>query len=100
MYVIIRNDTQDVVYVGRTKNYSARKAAHRRRFPWDKYTIRPIATCLSYTQARVLEQTLITAYTLDTLMNMINSIAPSKWGNFKTEFEQMLTLIESFYDPE
>lgn len=100
VYVIVRKETTDVVYVGRTKNYSARKSAHQKRFPKSSYTMMPIATCLSLAQARALEQTIITAYTLDTLRNMINSIAPSKWGNFQTEFEQMLTLIESFFDPE
>ena len=59
-----------------------------------------LKTGLSLAQARALEQTIITAYGLDTLKNMINSISPKKWENFKTEFNQMKTLIESFYDPE
>lgn len=60
----------------------------------------PIATNLSKAQARAMEQTIITAYTLDTLKNMINSISPKKWNNFKTEFDQMTTLIKSWIDPE
>lgn len=35
-----------------------------------------VATNLSLSQARVLEQTLITAYGIGTLRNMINSISP------------------------
>ena len=60
----------------------------------------PIATGLTLAQSQALEQALITAYTIDTLKNMINSISPSKWSNFKTEFEQMGTLIQSWIDPE
>ena len=100
VYVIARKGTTDVVYVGMTKNYSSRKTAHSRRFPSSKYTMMPIATGLSYAQARALEQTLITAYTLDTLKNMINSISPKRWGFFKSEFEQMNLLIQSWLDPE
>lgn len=100
VYMIVRKNTTDAVYVGMTKNYIARKNAHKKRFPENSFTIMPVATNLSKTQARALEQTLITAYTLDTLKNMINSISPRKWSNFKSEFEQMLTLIESWMDPE
>lgn len=60
----------------------------------------PIATGLSKSQARALEQTIITAYTLDTLKNIINSISPKKWSNFTSEFDQMTTLIQSWIDPQ
>ena len=60
----------------------------------------PIATNLTKSQARALEQTLITAYGIDTLKNKINSISPKKWNNFKSEFSQMQTLIQSWKDPE
>ncbi|MGI6746438.1 MAG: RHS repeat-associated core domain-containing protein [Acutalibacteraceae bacterium] len=100
VYVITRKGTADVVYAGRTCNFSARKSAHQKKFPSNAYTMIPVATGLSLTQARALEQAIITAYTIDTLKNMINSISPSKWGNFKTEFDQMGTLIKSWLDPE
>lgn len=100
VYVIVRKGTSDVEYVGRTKNYSARYSAHQKKFPSKSYTMMPVATGLNLAQARVLEQTIITAYGIDTLKNMINSISPSKWGNFKTEFNQMKNLIVAFADPE
>ena len=100
VYVIYRNDSKDVVYVGRTCNFIARRNAHKKRFPTSQYTMIPIATNLTLAQARALEQTIITAYGIDTLQNMINSISPSKWNFFKQEFEQMRSLIDSFYDPE
>jgi hypothetical protein len=60
----------------------------------------PIATGLTLKESRALEQTIIMAYGIDTLKNMINSISPKKWSNFKTEFEQMQSLIAAFADPE
>ena len=100
VYVITRKGTTDVVYVGRTKNFSARKSAHQKRFPSKKYSMYAVATNLTYEQARALEQSLITAYSIDTLCNMINSISPNKWSRFTTEFSQMQTLILSWLDPE
>ena len=100
VYVITRKGSTDVVYTGRTCNFSARRSAHQRRFPNSTYSIYAVATGLTLANARALEQTIITAYTIDTLKNMINSISPSKWGNFKTEFNQMETLIQSWFDPE
>ena len=103
VYVIVKKGTIDVVYVGITKNYSARKRQHTspgKRFPTNKYTMMPIATGLTKEEARAMEQTIITAYTLDTLVNMINSISPKKWSTFESEFEQMSTLMQSWIDQE
>lgn len=41
----------------------------------------PVATGLTYKEARALEQTLITAYTLNALGNAINSIAEKTYIN-------------------
>ena len=60
----------------------------------------PIETGLTKNEARAMEQTIITAYTLDTLVNMINSIFPQKWSTFKSEIEQMSTLMQSWIDQE
>jgi len=104
VYVIVRNGTTDVEYVGRTNNFKARQAAHqggsKPKFPKDSYTMLPIATGLSWGEARALEQSIISAYGIDTLKNMINSISPTRWGTFKVEFNQMKHLIEAFFDPE
>lgn len=55
-----------------------------------------VATNLSLSQARVLEQTLITTYGIGTLRNMINSISPKKWSRFKKECRQMRSLLSSY----
>ena len=100
VYVIVPIRTDDVIYAGRTKNFTSRMNQHKRRFPDKTHDKLAVATGLSLSEARAMEQTIITAYTLDTLKNMINSISPSKWANFKKEFSQMQTLIESWNDPE
>ena len=100
---IVRNGTVDVVYVGITKRYSARYSYHTRsggEYPRSKYTMLPIATELSKEQARDMEQLIITAYTLDSLKNSINSIAKKNWWLFLREFKQIITLMESWVDPE
>lgn len=60
----------------------------------------PVATGLSLEHARALEQTLITAFGIDSLINMINSISPAKWRHFTKEFSRMQSLILSYWDPE
>jgi len=98
VYVITKIENNDVVYVGRTINFKARMAAHGKRFPAEKYIKYPIATNLSLTQARALEQTLITAYGIKNLSNMINSIAKGNLSKFRNELYQMELLIESYFD--
>ena len=101
VYVIISLNPKEVVYVGMTRSYESRKSQHERtRFPISHYKMIPVATGLTREEARALEQTLITAYTLDALQNMINSISPKKWDNFIEQFERMQLLIESWYDLE
>lgn len=83
------------------RNFPARSAAHRKgAYPAHQYDIWPIAAGLTLAQSRALEQTLITAYTFDTLNNILNSIAPSKWGKLANEFAQMQSLLKSYTDPE
>lgn len=55
-----------------------------------------VAMNLSLSQVRVLEQTLITAYGIGTLRNMINFISPKKWSCFKKEYRQMRSLLSSY----
>lgn len=55
-----------------------------------------VAMNLSLSQARVLEQTLITAYGIGTLRNMINFISSKKWSRFKKEYRQMRSLLSSY----
>lgn len=59
-----------------------------------------LATGLTKNQARVMEQTLITSFSLRNLNNMINSIARGKWNSFRDDFSAVLGMIQSWVDPE
>ena len=47
-----------------------------------RYEVVPGATNLSKTGARILEQNLINQHGLNNLLNVRNSIAPKKWGQY------------------
>lgn len=84
-----------------TKNFSSRKNAHNKgKFPKRKFDMIPIVTGLSRADARALEQALITAFTLQALENMINSIAMKNWGKFTDSFGRVTTLISNNFDGE
>lgn len=101
VYVIVKKGTTDVHYVGMTKNFSSRKNAHNKgKFPKRKFDMIPIVTGLSRADARALEQALITAFTLQALENMINSIAMKNWGKFTDSFGRVTTLISNNFDGE
>ena len=104
VYVITYKGTTDVVYVGRTSNFAKRQYAHQlapaAKYPIEEYTMVVIATNLDLDYARALEQALITAYGIDTLNNIINSIAERNLGEFSSEFNQINGLIASAFDPE
>lgn len=104
VYAIVIKGTTDVVYVGMTKNFSSRQYAHQKhpeaRFPIESFSMVPVATGLSYKDARALEQTLITAFTLDALVNSINSIAKKNLYKFTCEFARASSLIVCYFDPE
>ena len=84
VYVIQRRGIDDIWYVGRTIDYTSRQRSHQRgvnaRFPETNYRMSPIATNLTGSEARALEQTLIAAFTLDALNNKINSIVTCRAG--------------------
>ena len=84
VYAIARKGTTDVVYVGITKSYSSRQYTHQRksgaRFPTSKFDMVPIATNLSYKQARALEQTLSFEISLPKLLSLLLHQAAPNFG--------------------
>jgi len=57
-----------------------------------------IATGMTYREARAMEQTLIIAFELEALYNVINSISAKKWGNFTKEFARAASILSSAFD--
>jgi len=95
VYVLFDNRRNEVFYVGRTQHFHTRRNAHNRdpRFADMNFKMIPVYTNMDADLARVLEQALISAFTLDALANMINSIAPHKWGEFNAQFQRMQKLL-------
>jgi hypothetical protein len=101
VYVIENKSTRKVEYVGRTCNFAARQRAHqRKKFPKSTYNMYAVATGLTLREARVYEQCLICAFTIDVLKNSINSISPKKFSQFKSEYRRVKNLMLSMVDPE
>ena len=73
--------TKETKYVGITKREpNIRFLEHwRSNTPRANLEYNPIYRGISYTEARILEQTLINRYGLDYLYNKINSISPKYW---------------------
>ena len=79
VYKLIDSNRQ-VQYIGRTKNLTARKAAHKLNLYRSGLVLVPVKSNLTYAEARGLEQALIVQYkTLNTankMNNQINGISP------------------------
>lgn len=105
VYVIVNNETQEVWYVGITKNFQQRQYKHQRSenaiYNVKDYTMTPILTGLTRGEARAMEQLLITGYTLESagrLKNRYYSISESRWGLYDDEFLRMASLISGYFD--
>ncbi len=90
-YILIDTYTQNVVYVGITKNLVNRVAAHRSdpRFAGMELTIVSVTPLLPHYEARIYEQMLISFYTLDYLANKINSISESRFYFHLPEYDML-----------
>lgn len=99
VYVIHKLSTNQIHYIGMTMNYPSRKNSHLggsypRFNPPSEYEMVPVYTNMTREEARSMEQSLIMAFTLDALIQMvggnkINSIAPSKMINFEKQLERV-----------
>lgn len=98
---VLKDDQQNVHYVGITKDVGRRKAEHER----DKihpgrssYEMFVVATGLSKEEARTGEQVLISAYTLEALDNARREIAVRNIHKFLNEIHRIAELwkIDNF----
>ena len=102
VYAIAEKGTTNIIYVGITRRFYSRNYHHQRRpgakYPIESFDMVPIATGLTYKDARVFEQGLISAFTLKYLDNIINSIAEGNMHKFKTEVDRMNSIISCYFD--
>ena len=97
VYVMQKKEDQKAWYVGITNNYDRRKYEHQKKttgkYPEKDYNMIPVATSLTRQEARAMEQSLISAYTMEALDNQMNSIAKARWGEFVEEFKRAENLM-------
>ena len=94
------NDSDEVKYVGRTNDPERRKQEHNKHEVKKGYDMTVVATGLSKRGARIAEQTIISAYTLDKLDNMRREIAVGKLPNFEDELGDIIALYGSITEDE
>ena len=92
VYAIVDNDKkadENIVYIGMTNCPVRRLTEHRNsdRFKHSNIDMFVLITGLEKHIARVIEQTIISAFTLNALKNLINSIAAGK--RVAEEFERV-----------
>ena len=84
---VLKDDTNTVQYVGCTNNVTRRQIAHSRNPARAGLEMQVIASGLSYSESRALEQAGMAYYhtinTSNKMNNQINSISPKYWGAFK-----------------
>jgi len=100
VYILRQNSNSRVFYVGRTENFEARRNRHNAHPGWSHrrtFTMMPLATGLTLSEARRLEQALIVGYTIQALDNKINSIAPWRLdlGEFSNETQRIIDLFST-----
>ena len=93
--------SQEVSYVGRTNDPERRQAEHERDSR--KQNLSPlevVAAGLTKNQARLLEQTLISAYTLDVLQNARREIAPRNIFKLQSDANRVASLLGGLIESE
>ena len=96
VYVLVNRDRDNEVrYVGRTINPNIRESHHRRSPTKGHLNMVIVMTGLDRDSARVWEQILISAYTLEALDNARNEIAARNIASFNHEIVRAMAIMTS-----
>ena len=93
---VMRDQNNQVAYVGRTNNPQRRQREHN--LDPSKSDLQPLEVVysgLTRGEARVVEQVLISAYILDNLYNARREIAVSNIGNYRQSLNSAMRLFGS-----
>lgn len=97
----MRDQENKVEYVGRTNNPARRQAEHAKN-P-SKAHLKPMEvkfTNLTVSEARYVEQLLISTYTLENLLNARREISIQKLDSFKNSTDNELKLFANLAEDE
>ena len=98
---VMKNQSDEVSYVGRTNNPSRRQKEHEKDI--NKADLQPLEvvfTGLTKNEARVVEQVLISAYGINNLYNARREIAVGNIGKYSQHVGNTISLFGSFYESE
>ena len=94
VYVMVDSNNK-VTYVGRTNDYNRRRNEHKVKYLDNGYQMIPVMTGLTKNEARGMEQTLVSSYTLDALNNARREISTLKVDKFAEETKRALGIMGS-----
>ena len=97
---VLRDNNNDVKYVGRTNNQKRRKNAHSKHPVKKNYTMTVIASGMNKIEAKIMEQTLISAYTLNNLDNARREIARGNVAGYKNSMGNVLSIFNGVAENE
>ena len=94
------NDQGETRYVGRTNNPQRRARQHKKSVAKADLQMVPIATGLTKTEARAMEQIVISAYTLDNLINARREIAVGNVSGFAGKIDNVISIFGGAIEDE
>ena len=100
VYTLTDPDDNKVKYVGRTNNPTRREKEHKKNPAKAKYKMKIVATGLNKPEAKIMEQTLISAYTLDYLDNARREIAVGNLAGYKDNMDAVIKIFGSITEDE
>ena len=101
VYVMRDKSTNEVQYVGRTNDPIRRQNEHRKDSSKDHLGPLEVKfTGLTKLEARVMEQVLISAYTMDSLDNARREIAVGKISGFAGHMDNIISIYEGVAEDE
>ncbi|MGM9636901.1 MAG: RHS repeat-associated core domain-containing protein [Eubacteriales bacterium] len=94
------NDGDKVKYVGRTNDPARRRSEHDRHPIKSNYEMTVVATGLNIQEAKLMEQSLISAYTLDYLDNARREIAVGNLSAYESYIDAVIQIYGSVSEDE
>ena len=106
VYVHYDTSTGKIYYVGRTNNFARRYSEHSRVIfgihtsshpigPDVGREMIPVVTGLNFLQSKIVEQVLISAFSLDALDNARNEFSKKRWDDAIAEVGRALEILDS-----
>ena len=97
---VLKDSDGDVQYVGRTKDVKRRKNAHSKHPIKKNYNMTVVASGMNKIEARLMEQTLISAYTLKNLDNARREISKGNLAGYNNNIGKIVSIFNGIQENE